>query len=80
MPSKWSGYVWTDGELRRLDVTYDPEYGPTLWMSDNLRDDVSDVDDIDSDLFFEDKEHFAAWVTGHGEAITPEDIWNGNIS
>lgn len=72
---EWRGLIYTDGELRRVDIRYDPEYGPTMWMSDNLRDDIEDVEDLRGDLFFDDKEHFAAWVTGHVDAITPEELW-----
>lgn len=76
----WLGLAYTDGELLRAEVQYDEDYGPTIWMSDNVRDDIEDADDIAHILFFEDKEHFAAWVLGHGDAILPEDIWNGNLA
>lgn len=79
--AEWNGLAWDNGELLRTDVRYyGDDYDPGIWMSDNLRDDIEDLDDIEHVLFFEDKEHFAAWVLGQADAILPEDIWNGNIA
>lgn len=74
MTQAFNGLAYENGELLRTDIHTDDGY-VGVWMSDALRDDVEDVEDLGSVLFFDDIQHFAGWVLGKLDAKTAEEVW-----
>lgn len=73
---KWTGLLYADGELRRAEVINDGKW-TNLWISDNLRDDIDDADDLnENDRFFDNEDDFARWIRGGwNDALTPAEVW-----